>query len=72
MFITNLLQIGQVYQFLIANWQYANSHITVKNGKEVVFDNILIDSILKTNTIYRYLLENWNSGKVQIFYKELP
>lgn len=72
MFITNLLQIGQVYQFLTANWQYANAHITVKNKKEVVFDNILVDSIVKVNTIYRYLLKHWSGGKLQIFYKEVP
>jgi len=70
MFIMNLLQIGQVYQFLAANWQYKKAHITVRNKKEVVFDNMLVDSILKVNTIYKYLLENWSSGKVQIFYTE--
>jgi len=70
MFIMNLLQIGQVYQFLAANWQYANSHITIKNGKEVIYDNILVDSLEKVQAIYKYLLQNWANNKVQIFYSE--
>ena len=70
MFILHLIQIGQVYQFLTANWEKGLSTITVKDGKEVVFDNITVDSIMKVNTIYQYLLENWSSGKVQIFYQE--
>jgi len=72
MFILHLLQIGQVYQFLVANWQEEKPTITVKNGKEVIFDNIIVDSILKVNTIYKYLLENWANKKVQIFYSEVP
>jgi len=70
MFILHLLQIGQVYQFLVANWQEEKPTITVKNGKEVIFDNIIVDSILKVNTIYQYLLENWSELNIQIFYKD--
>ena len=72
MFIMNLLQIGQIYQFLVANWEDGTARITVKNGKEVVYDNVLVDSVLKVDSIYRYLLENWQSFKVQIFYAEIP
>ena len=71
MFITNLMQIGEIYQFLTQNWQEGKARITVKHGKEVVFDNILLDSIVKVNTIYKYLLENWAGKKLQIFYTEL-
>ena len=71
MFITTLIQIGKVYQFLTENRQNPTARITVKNGKEVVFDNIVVDNIIKTNTVYRYLLEHWDNGKVQIFYKDI-
>jgi len=70
MYILHLLQVGQIYQFLAANWQELKPTITVKNGKEIVYDNIVVDSILKVNSIYKYLLENWANGKVQIFYSE--
>lgn len=70
MFITTLMQIGEIYQFLTQNWQEAKARITVKNGKEIPFDDVLLDSIVKVNTIYKYLLENWAGKKIQIFYKE--
>ena len=68
MFIRNLGQIGEIYNLLTKNWQEKTINVTVKNRKEVVFDDILVDSILKVNTIYKYLLENWANMKVQVFY----
>jgi len=70
MIILHLLQIGEVYQFLTQNWQNAKARITVKNGKEVAFDDVLVDSKLKVDTIYKFLLENFANGKLQIFYSE--
>lgn len=70
MIIYHLIQVGQIFQFLSANWEEQKPTVTVKNRKEVVFDNVVVDSIIKVNTIYQYLLENWNNGKVQIFYSE--
>ena len=72
MFILHLLQVGQIFQFMSANWQELKPTITVKDGKEIVFDNIIVDSIIKVNTIYKYLLENWAGKQVQIFYSEAP
>jgi len=69
MFIYHLIQVGQVFQFLTSNWEKSIIKITVKNGKEVVFDDILIDSIVKVNSVYKYILENWSNNKVQVFYK---
>jgi len=70
MFITTLLQIGEIYQFLTQNWKNAKSRITIKDGEEIPFDNVLADSRIKVDTIYRYLLEHWASKKLQIFYNE--
>jgi len=70
MFITTLLQIGEIYQFLTQNWQKDKARITIKNEEEVAFDNVLVDSKMKVDTIYRYLLENWAGKKLQIFYNE--
>ena len=70
MFIITLLQIGEIYQFLTQNWQEGKARITIKNGEEVAFDNVLVDSKMKVDTIYRYLLEHWSNGKIQIFYTE--
>ena len=70
MFIITLLQIGEIYQFLTQNWQEDKARITIKNGEEIAFDNVLVDSKMKADTIYRYLLEHWANGKIQIFYNE--
>ena len=72
MIIYHLIQVGQIFQFLSANWEELKPTITVKDGKEVIFDNIVVDSIIKVNSIYKFLLENWTNGKVQIFYSEAP
>lgn len=61
---------GKIYQFLTQNWQEGKARITVKNKKETIFDNVLLDSIAKVNTIYKYLEENWAGKKLQIFYTD--
>ena len=70
MFITTLLQIGEIYQFLTQNWQNAKARITIKNGEEIPFDDVSVDSKMKVDTIYKFLLENWANKKLQIFYNE--
>jgi len=67
MYIRNLIQLGQVYQYLISNWTKAEQRITVKNKGKVIFDRILVDSLLKVNTVYMYILDNWKYKHVQIF-----
>lgn len=70
MFITNSLQLAEIYLLLSKEWKNGNVYITVKKGGYKPFNNVLVDSFLKVNTIYDYLLENWKDHKLQVFYKE--
>jgi len=72
MFIRNLIQIGEVYQFLCREWANEVAYITIKNDGKVIIDNLLVCTKETVDEIYKYLLENWTNGKVQIFYAEEP
>lgn len=70
--ILNLTTVGQIYLVLAQNWEEGKIRITVKNGDERPFDDVLVNSKIIMDSIYKYLLENWAAKKLQIFLKELP
>lgn len=72
MYITHLTQIGEIYQFLIDEYQSGKIIITIKNNGKVIFGEVPVKTKEMADKIYRYLLENWTTRKLQIFYKEDP
>ena len=70
MFITNLIQVGEIYQFLCCEWINENVYITIKNDGKVIEDKLFVHTREIVDEIFKYLLANWATLKVQIFYTE--
>ena len=72
MFITNLIQVGEIYQVLCRDWVDEKTCITIKNDGKIVMDKRLVCTREIVDEIYKYLLSNWANLKVQIFCTEKP
>ena len=69
--ILNLTTVGRVFLIMSRNWKSGKLRITIENGKEKLYDDVLIDNIQKVNEIYKFLLEHWATLNLQISYKHI-